>query len=294
MFLLVGAGIVLYGGREWLPPLASKHGAGIDAMLSYLLVTTGASLLIASSSCWRGSSGAAAAGRDVTTRFAARRTEICRVARAWAWRWRSSPKAACSRSACRSGPEYFDAAPPADAIEIDVTAQQFMWNVRYPGPDGAFGRTEVRARRRHRRIRSGIDPDRPGRHGRHRSRSTRSPCRSDRPVRVRLHSKDVIHSFFLPHFRVKQDAVPGMTPEIMFVPTRTGSFELACAELCGLATTACGASSTSCAADADFERVLRDGGWHGVRRHPRARSSAATSSAPITRSSASSTSSPAW
>jgi cytochrome c oxidase subunit 2 len=52
---------------------------------------------------------------------------------------------------------------------------------------------------------------------------------------VRLHSKDVIHSFFLPNFRVKQDAVPGMSPEVMFVPTRTGSFELACAELCGLA-----------------------------------------------------------
>jgi cytochrome c oxidase subunit II len=54
-------------------------------------------------------------------------------------------------------------------------------------------------------------------------------------VRVRLHSKDVIHSFFLPNFRVKQDAVPGMTPEVVFFPTRTGHFELACAELCGLA-----------------------------------------------------------
>jgi cytochrome c oxidase subunit 2 len=56
-----------------------------------------------------------------------------------------------------------------------------------------------------------------------------------RAVKVRLHSQDVIHSFFLPNFRVKQDAVPGMTPEIVFFPTRTGKFELACAELCGLA-----------------------------------------------------------
>jgi cytochrome c oxidase subunit 2 len=45
----------------------------------------------------------------------------------------------------------------------------------------------------------------------------------------------VIHSFFLPHLRVKQDAVPGMTPEIVFVPTRQGDFEIACTELCGLA-----------------------------------------------------------
>ena len=47
MFLLVGAGVVLYGGRDWLPPLASRHGAGIDAMLNYLLLMTGTSLLIA-------------------------------------------------------------------------------------------------------------------------------------------------------------------------------------------------------------------------------------------------------
>ena len=56
-----------------------------------------------------------------------------------------------------------------------------------------------------------------------------------RAVRIRLRSKDVIHSFFLPNFRVKQDAVPGMTPEVVFFPTKKGTFEIACAELCGLA-----------------------------------------------------------
>jgi cytochrome c oxidase subunit 2 len=55
------------------------------------------------------------------------------------------------------------------------------------------------------------------------------------PVRLRLFSKDVIHSFFLPHLRVKQDAVPGMSPEVVFVPTEIGTYEIACAELCGLA-----------------------------------------------------------
>jgi cytochrome c oxidase subunit 2 len=55
-----------------------------------------------------------------------------------------------------------------------------------------------------------------------------------RTVLIRLRSKDVIHSFFLPHLRVKQDAVPGMTPEVVFVPTRAGAFDIACTELCGL------------------------------------------------------------
>ena len=56
----------------------------------------------------------------------------------------------------------------------------------------------------------------------------------DRPILIRLRSSDVIHSFFVPSLRVKQDAVPGMTPEIIFVPTAEGRFEIACAELCGL------------------------------------------------------------
>ncbi|HEX4997670.1 MAG TPA: hypothetical protein VFY29_05570, partial [Terriglobia bacterium] len=53
--------------------------------------------------------------------------------------------------------------------------------------------------------------------------------------RLRIRSKDVIHSFSLPHFRVKQDAVPGMTIEIWFIPSREGQFEIVCNQLCGLA-----------------------------------------------------------
>ena len=56
----------------------------------------------------------------------------------------------------------------------------------------------------------------------------------DRPVKIMLRSLDVIHSFFLPHHRVKQDAVPGMNIPVWFIPTREGTFEIPCAELCGL------------------------------------------------------------
>jgi cytochrome c oxidase subunit 2 len=55
----------------------------------------------------------------------------------------------------------------------------------------------------------------------------------NKPVIVRLRSKDVIHSFFLPNQRVKQDAVPGLAVEVAFTPNVAGNFELACAELCG-------------------------------------------------------------
>lgn len=99
---------------------------------------------------------------------------------------------------------------PQDAMPIEITAEQFAWNIRYPGADGKFGTADdiVTLNQLHFPV--------------------------GRPVVVTLHSKDVIHSFFLPEFRVKQDAVPGMSTRIWFDATRTGHWEIACAELCGL------------------------------------------------------------
>lgn len=99
---------------------------------------------------------------------------------------------------------------PSDALELRVAAKQFEWNVTYPGVDGRLGTTDDFVRRSQLRI----------------------PV--DRPVRVTLTAEDVIHSFFLPEFRVKQDAVPGMEIPVWFQATRTGEFVLGCAELCGL------------------------------------------------------------
>jgi cytochrome c oxidase subunit 2 len=118
-------------------------------------------------------------------------------------------------------------------VVIEVTAQQFMWNVRYPGADQTFGPTDARL----------IDPATNPLGLDRRAAASADDVLTineitvpvNRTVRIRLRSRDVIHSLFLPHFRVKQDAVPGMTPEVIFNPTRAGSFEIACAELCGLA-----------------------------------------------------------
>lgn len=99
--------------------------------------------------------------------------------------------------------------PPA-AVQLAVTAKQFEWNVTYPGPDGRLGTADDFTKRNQLRFPVG------------------------RPVRVVLRSEDVIHSFFLPHLRVKQDAVPGMEIPVWFQATRTGQFPLGCAELCGL------------------------------------------------------------
>ena len=64
-----------------------------------------------------------------------------------------------------------------------------------------------------------------------------------RPVRVLLRSIDVLHDFYVPEFRAKMDMIPGSVTYFWFTPTRTGSFEVLCAELCGRATRSCAGAS---------------------------------------------------
>jgi cytochrome c oxidase subunit 2 len=121
--------------------------------------------------------------------------------------------------------------PPADAMLIEVTGQQFAWNVRYPGPDGMLGRTDHLLATQENAI--GLDKADPAAAD-DVLLLNQMYLPLDRPVRVQVRSMDVIHSFFLPNFRVKQDAVPGMTVQLWFTPKETGDFEIACAEHCGL------------------------------------------------------------
>jgi cytochrome c oxidase subunit II len=99
---------------------------------------------------------------------------------------------------------------PHDALEVHVTGEQFAWNIRYAGADGKFDTPDdiVTLNQLHFPV--------------------------GKAVVVTVTSKDVIHSFYLPEFRVKQDAVPGMKTRIWFEGNRVGNWEIACAELCGL------------------------------------------------------------
>jgi len=231
LFAAVGVGGISYGARRWLPDLASRHGAGIDAMLLYLLVTVGALFLIGhivlAYLVFRGSRR-----QEIGPRLASRRSELV-LSGLLGLGMAIIAEGGVLAIGIPVWSEYFDAEAPADAVVIEVTAQQFMWNVRYPGPDGKFGRTNP-ALIDEATNALGVDSSDPaGRDDIVTINEITVPV--NRPLRVILHSKDVIHSFFLPNLRVKQDAVPGMSPEVIFLPTRIGHYELACAELCGLA-----------------------------------------------------------
>jgi cytochrome c oxidase subunit 2 len=114
---------------------------------------------------------------------------------------------------------------------VRVVAEQFIWNIQYPGRDGVFGRTRRELVTNANPL--GLDPTDPAaKDDVWTQNQLNLPL--GRPVIVHLSSKDVIHSFGLPQMRVKQDVIPGVEQRVWFSPTRTGEFEIACSQLCGL------------------------------------------------------------
>ena len=225
--LAVLAGGVALAVQPWFPVVGSLHGDGVQLMLDYTLTVTGAlfvaghlvlAWLIARAARPRPDAGTPAPRRErliglvpaVLMAVVAEGGVLALGLPVWA--------------------RYYGP-PPADALRVEVVARQFFWAVRYPGPDGQFGATAARL----------IDPDNPI--GLDRSDPAAADdllllnelyLPKDRAVRVLLRSTDVIHSFNVPELRVKQNAVPGMGIEVWFTPTRTGRYELACNQICGL------------------------------------------------------------
>jgi cytochrome c oxidase subunit 2 len=121
-----------------------------------------------------------------------------------------------------------------DATRVEVTGMQFAWYFRYPGPDGKFGiaRPELEDPSAGGEAALGLDPKDPASKDDVVTGIMEVPV--GREVEVILRAHDVIHSFFIPQMRFKQDAVPGLAIHMHFTPTETGSYEIACAELCGL------------------------------------------------------------
>ncbi len=119
----------------------------------------------------------------------------------------------------------------SEAVVVRVVAEQFAWNIHYPGPDGKFGRTDIALVSADNPL--GLDRRDPNAKD-DITTINQLNLPTDRPVLVHLSSKDVIHSFGLYEMRVKQDAIPGMTIPVWFIPNRVGEYEIACSQLCGL------------------------------------------------------------
>jgi cytochrome c oxidase subunit 2 len=120
---------------------------------------------------------------------------------------------------------------PDEATEVEVVAQQWSWAYRLPGADGKLGLADNRLVGFDNPL--GIDPDDPAGRDDVMVEAADLYLPIGKPVHVLLRSLDVLHNFYVPEFRGKMDMVPGMVTFFWFTPTRTGSYQVLCAELCG-------------------------------------------------------------
>ncbi len=192
---------------DWsLPPNLSTQGVSIDHLFWIILVLTGtAFVLVEAGIVWFAIKYRRREGRRAHYTHGSNRLEVI---------WTAIPALIIAVLGIYSGSVWAGIKGadsfPENALEFDVRAKQFEWNITYAGRDRTLG----------------TDDDFTVRNQFH--------FPAGEPVIVHLESEDVIHSFFIPQLRVKQDAVPGMRIPIWFEATGTGEFQIACAELCGL------------------------------------------------------------
>jgi len=120
----------------------------------------------------------------------------------------------------------------ANAVQVEVTTNQFVFNFRYPGPDGQFGKldpTQVSASTGNP---LGLDPKDPA--GKDDIVVPTLTVPVNHQIELLIRSQDVIHNFYVRELRLQQDAVPGMVIPIHFTANQIGHYEIMCTQLCGL------------------------------------------------------------
>lgn len=187
----------------WLPENASTYGGDIDWLFRLIFwITTIVFVLVQGALLWFVVQYRYRPGRTATYTHGNNALEIA---------WTIAPSLILVVLALLSRTSWYEikgGTPPPD-YEVRVFAKQFNWDFTYPGPDGKFDTEDDLKLENDLNVPVG------------------------KVVKVRLTSRDVIHSFFVPVFRLKQDMLPGREIEAWFQATKTGRFEIPCAELCG-------------------------------------------------------------
>jgi cytochrome c oxidase subunit 2 len=230
LFLAVTV-LTIYGfaSRHWMPRSASQHSAAIDGLITYLMVATGVLFvighLVLASFVWR-------------YRDRGQPAQSCQISRKAEWIWTLVPVLAMTAIAefgvlVLALPVWSEVygEPPKDALVIEVVGKQFEWTFRYPGKDGKFGKVDPKLVHPTDNPLGLVEADGAATDD---VLSKVLVLPAGRPVVVRIRSHDVLHSFCVPEFRVKQDAVPGFTATAQFTPTTPGTYEVACTEVCGM------------------------------------------------------------
>jgi cytochrome c oxidase subunit 2 len=161
----------------------------------------------------------------------------------WNMPWWALRPCCCSPWRCPCGPKTSGACPPT----------QFAWNARYAGPDSIFGRQDMKYVATDNVF--GVDPtDKNGKDDVQVLNEIHVPV--NKPVKIYLSSKDVIHSFKLVSMRVTQDAIPGLRIPFAFTPNKIGRYQIECAQLCGAGHAAMSGGFLVVESPADFDKWL--------------------------------------
>ena len=121
---------------------------------------------------------------------------------------------------------------PKEALVVEAVGQQWQWSFRFPGRDGVLGTANARLITPDNPF--GLNPDDPFGRDDVLVEGNEVHLPLGRPIKVVLRSKDVLHDYFVPQIRARMDMVPGMITYFWFTPTRPGTYEILCAELCGI------------------------------------------------------------
>lgn len=225
--LLMSATVGGFLVNPWRPPVASEHGKGVDAMITYLLVTTGIIFIV---------------GHIVLCFFVLRYSKektyknlLVKSELLW-----SLPSVLIMIVIAEGGVlliglpvwQKLYGKLDADAIQVEVVGKQFEWLIRYPGKDGKFGKTDLKLVNLKRNPFGLVEEDPHAKDDIVSIGTLHLPV--NKMASIKLRSYDVIHGFCIPNFRIKQDIVPGIFGQTQFKPDVVGEYELVCAELCGL------------------------------------------------------------
>ncbi len=228
--LVSTAFFIFHGQLLWLPEDASAHGPAIDQQLMETMTGTGILFLL---------------GQLVLCAFVWQS-----AGRKEGWKPKTFPGGpkpmvisailvvgleilALSFVGSKVWAGIYMATPNPQAMRIDVQAGQFAFYFRYAGPDGKFGELHPEKINQADGNFFGLDP-RNDVDARDDVVTATMAIPVDQPIQLTLHSQDVIHSFYVRELRIHQDIVPGLMIPMHFTATKTGRFEIACTQLCGL------------------------------------------------------------
>ena len=210
----------------WMPPNGALHGIAIDRLMWWNLVALTALFLLAHVFLLAAMFRRKRASSE-NSGFSRKHELIPLALLTLIYAWM-----AVSAQQLWARIRYQGAAPRA--LQVEVTGEQFQWYFRYPGPDGKFGATKPQLQDPSGggEAALGLDPADPASKDDIVAGTMYVPV--NREIEVILRAEDVIHSFFVPAMRFKQDAVPGIAIHMHFTPITTGDYEIACSQLCGL------------------------------------------------------------